>query len=365
MISVLARCMLQEDRKDPRPDKQQPASNHMKKLLLLSIAAFSVSLSAYGDAIIRSGDIVLGINDEGHLNVPDVYSLTSNSTATGVTVIGVGDATSPGCLCEGWGVSGSGLRGFANVATDGVVNLVPISFLTDDVGTGPGTFATSTVGIGGSPLVVTQAYAASTAAPGSLFENKVTITNTGATSVTDVRYVRVMDWDVPPTEFSELVTIRGTGTTTNLELSHNNGFATANPLAATSALSAGTTDVDFEDFGPLDHGAYFKFNFGTLAAGESKEFSIFYGGAPNEALALSALGAVGAELFSFGQNSTPGHDSQTTFIFAFKGVGGEIIVPPGSAVPDGGHSAVLLALSLPALAGLRWVTSRCQECLAG
>ena len=315
----------------------------MKRLLTV-LTGVALASSAYGSAIIKTGDVYLGVNDLGNLNVSDPYGVTINSSYTGVTLGRIGDATSPGCLCEGWGVSGSGASGYANEAS-GTAGLTLSSFATDDVGAGPGTFATSVVTLDGSTLTVTQHYAAAAAAPGALFANSVTIKNTGAVAVTDVRYVRVMDWDIPPTEFREFVTIKGTATTTQLELSHNDGFESGDPLAFSDEIfPGGTTDVDFEDVGPADHGAYFKFLFGDLEPGESQEFTIFYGGANNEAAALAALGAVGVELFSLGQSTNadggPANDAHT-FIFGFKGVGGEIIVPP-PRVPEGGTTLVLL-----------------------
>ena len=80
-------------------------------------------------------------------------------------------------------------------------------------------------------ISVTQAYAPAINAPGELFRDVVTINNSTGAEVTDVKYVRVMDWDVPPTEFNEYVTIKGTATTTLLEQSGDNGFNTANLLA--------------------------------------------------------------------------------------------------------------------------------------
>jgi type IV pilus assembly protein PilY1 len=156
--------------------------------------------------------------------------------------------------------------------------------------------------------------------------------------MSDLLYTRVMDWDIPPTEFSELVTIQGVGAT-NLVLSHDNGFSDVNPLAATTELSFGTTNIDFIDSGPADHGAYFKFDFGTLAVGSSKTFSIFYGAAGSETAALAALATVGAEVYSFGQSNGNGATGEPgTFIFGFKGVGG---TPVGS-VPE--PSTLLLSL---------------------
>lgn len=314
-------------------------------LKVASIAALLLGAalqSAYAGAVIinPAGTVALGINDAGHLNFSSAVN-PSNASATGLSIItpaGVRlDATAPGCLCEGWGVSGNGIAGFANVSTDsGVNNLTVDSFVA-----GAST-ATSTVHVTSLPtLSVTQVYAPATEAGASdvLFKDTVTITNTGAATITDVRYVRVMDWDVPPTEFSEYVSIKGTASTTLLQRSHNDGFETANPLVNGSPITASTLNADFTDLGVLDHGAYFRFGFGDLAAGESKTFSIYYGAAFSEVQALTALGAVGIELYSLGQSSTPnGPDLGLpyTFAFGFKGVGGIVVVPPAEpgAVPE-------------------------------
>ncbi|MES1988735.1 MAG: PEP-CTERM sorting domain-containing protein [Pseudomonadota bacterium] len=161
-----------------------------------------------------------------------------------------------------------------------------------------------------------------------------------------------MDWDVPPTPFSEFVTINR-GTSTALLFSNDNGFATPNPLSNPGELSSGTTNVNFADSGPNDHGAYFTFSFGALAAGESKTFNIFYGAADNESNAFSALSKVGAEVYSLGQSNTVGGPSAgtpSTFIFAFSGVGGT----PVSPVPEPETYAMLLAgLSLVGFAARR------------
>jgi len=61
----------------------------------------------------------------------------------------------------------------------------------------------------------------------------VTIENI-SDDVVDVRYRRVMDWDIPPTEFSEFVTIGGLPATA-VTSSDDNGFSDANPLVAPQA----------------------------------------------------------------------------------------------------------------------------------
>ncbi|MFN7225300.1 MAG: VPLPA-CTERM sorting domain-containing protein, partial [Paracoccaceae bacterium] len=122
------------------------------------------------------------------------------------------------------------------------------------------------------------------------------------------------------------------------------GFASSNPLSGALGQTSGFCGVlvDFIACGPADHGAGFDFGLADIAAGESYSFDIFYGGAANKTAALAALGAVGAELYSMGWSSSDGTDQDglsaagaitPTFIFAFKGVGGTIIVPPPNPNP--------------------------------
>ena len=54
-------------------------------------------------------------------------------------------------------------------------------------------------------LVATHRFAPSAHAPGALFEAQVTITNITGATVSNLRYVQTIDWDVPPTEFNERV----------------------------------------------------------------------------------------------------------------------------------------------------------------
>lgn len=326
---------------------------------VLAAGAFAMGSAQAGTIIYNTGNpatatVAMGVNNDGSLN-SDTGNITTNSGRTGLAFKfpdgSWRDATAPGCYCEGWGVSvNNTTSGYANVDTDGgATNLTigaPIVVADTSV-----TTTTSLTSLAG--LSVTQAYAVSSASS-SLFEVKVTISNNTGSDVTDVKYVRVMDWDVPPTEFDEVVTIKGTGTTTLLEKSHLNGFATANPLSNTcdaTGCGYGGVDVDVTDVGPTDHGAYFRFNFGDLADGESYSFSIFYGAAASEREALAAVGAADIELYSFGQSNGNGASgTPATFIFGFAGVGGTPVEPvsaPGS-----------LALAGLALAGLGMASRR-------
>lgn len=323
----------------------------LASVVAVALAGFGSSAAFASATIINpAGTVALGVNDLGNLNT-SVGEVSANAGATGVAFKfpdgSFYDATSPGCLCEGWGVSVNGTTsGFANEAAG-------TGGLTLDSFSSTASTATSSVHLTAMPgLSVTQAYAPSADAPGGLFQAKVTITNTTGAAVTDLKYVRVMDWDVPHTEFAEFVTIKGTATTADLELSHDNGFSSADPLAPSGELLPGTTDVDFTDAGPADHGAYFRFNFGSLADGASKTFDIFYGAAGSEADALSLLSLVSPELFSLGQSSGGEVTGEpATFIFAFRGVGGSVIVPP-TTVPEP-MSLALIGIGMAGFAASR------------
>ena len=160
----------------------------------------------------------------------------------------------------------------------------------------------------------------------NLYEVTVTVENISAAPV-DLRYRRVMDWDIMPTAFSEFVTIER-GNAAGILFTSDDGFATADPLAGPSSILFTGEAVDS---GPEDHGSLFDFGFGMLAPGATTTFRTYYGAAGNEVDALGALVDVGAEAYSLGQPNTDGGPTlgtPNTFVFAFTGVGG------GSAFPD-------------------------------
>jgi type IV pilus assembly protein PilY1 len=300
---------------------------------LLIVAALLLAPSAmWGGSVLLSpgGSVRLGVHDTGSLGW----------SGTGLRLVGLGDAISPGCMCESWGVSVNGTTsGYAYPYVYGVNNLTTNSFSST------ATTATSAVTLNGTGLRITQAYAPS--GYEGIFQGTVTLTNNGPTNLTDVRYARAVDWDVPPTEFSEYVTIHRGGSTALL-YSNDNGFAVPNPLSPGAALNAATQNANVVDHGPDDHGSLFVFGFGNLAPGESKIFNLFYGATASEAAALAGLSVIGAQVYSLGQSSGaggPATGSPGTFLLAFNGVSVPLapVPEPATIVLFGGICAAVVA----------------------
>jgi hypothetical protein len=305
-----------------------------------------ITQSAHANAVIFNNadpalrTLALGVNDAGHLNILDSSFSTTNGSggATGLARLFADgtwrDATSPGCLCEGWGVAASSLAGgrFAGWANQASGS----GGLTGGLFGSTTTTATSQIDLAALPIRVLQAYGPSLAP--NAFQGNISITNTGAEKVTDVVYRRVMDWDVPPTQFSEFVSHFGVAENLesaggNVRFASNNGFASSDPRSyAGERFPFGTINSNFFQKGPTDHGSVFDFAFGDLDPGQSRTFNIFYGAGANLSEAQSTIAVLNPNVWSFGQSTlsgTPNNDSPT-FLFAFGGVGG---VEPGTT-PD-------------------------------
>jgi len=285
--------------------------------------ALLLAEEAQAQAIIDNGVIQLGVDDYGSLNVwggPATGPACGfGTTAVGLRYMPTGcDATSPGCLCEGWGVAYDMMRsGWCNQAGGCPGASGTTHTLVGFSSTSSTAVSTTRVGV----LEVTHDYHPY-ASNANVYEADVEIKNVGTSLVTDVLYRRAMDWDIMPTAFSEEVTIGGkTPMPTALIHSSDNGFATNNPLAGAGTMYCPVLTY-FTDCGPNDHGAVFTFNLGDLAPGESHFFNIYYGATGNEADAMSILTTVlDAELYSLGQTSSdPAGGTPNTFFFAFNGL---------------------------------------------
>ena len=309
-----------------------PSTRRGLSLMLGLLVASAYGASAGAQAIITNGTVALGVDTYGQLNVPNgtsgVALPISNSLYVGVYSYAVGgDGTSPGCLCEGFGIAANGTSGWA----DGEFG---VSGLTAPTFSSTATTATAVTGLSAlRGFTVKHEYALS--AVEDLFVGKVTLHNGTGAAISDVRYNRTMDWDIPPTGLVSFVTIGGWPAPALLD-SCDDAFQTPDPLV-TSTPIVGPCNSNVVDSGPDDHGARFNFAFGSLADGEDKTFNIFYGAATSEAAAFADLIAVGAEVYSLGQCATglaEGCDAvagtPATFIFAFSGAGGTAVPEPAS-----------------------------------
>lgn len=328
-------------------------TRHSRSFALGAIASAMFAGAASAAAIISNGTVALGVDDFGQLNVArGAASAHDGTTYTGLRHVPTNlEATSHGCLCEGWGV-GIADAGGTRIASGSANNDRGVSRLSSVSFTSTALTATSVVELRDdadttSLLRITHAFGPA-AETSDLYRVSVTIENISGAAIDDLRYTRTFDWDIEPDTYNEVVTHAGVASTPSVLLAVDNGFVDSDPFAGRSEQVAGGTG-DFVDLGPSDHGSNFDFGFGSLAAGDSFSFDIFYGATRTEAAALAALGEVGAELYSLGQpgcdptgagtgtGCTHGDDLATaTFIFGFAGVGGSIIIPdptPGGVVP--------------------------------
>lgn len=324
---------------------------NIKVAMMLSMLAAG---AANAGAIITDGNVSLGVNDLGQLNVAGGVADVNGETSVGVRWLDAGiqyESTAQGCLCEGWGVAiaDTATSGYANEAS-GTAGLTSVSFSST------ATTATSVVNMN-DDLTITHDFALSVS--DNLYRVTVTIENTSGVDIADLLYRRTMDWDTAPTPFDEFVTIGGTALASAVTAANDNGFCSSDPLALCTEMTAGSTG-DFIASGPADHGANFDFNFGALAAGESYTFDIFFGGAANKTDAFAALGAVGAEAYSLGWSGLDADQNgfedvvdgriTPTYIFGFAGVGG-VALPP-TDVPEPA-SIFMFGLALMGLASRR------------
>ena len=328
----------------------------MRFYLLLLVFFSSFAFAAWPWAGLMYNDetdqkIAIGVFPQGHLNVGSPLNITSNASATGLAYKfpdgNWKDATSPGCLCEGWSAGATSSRdgrqyhGDASVHNGGIQNITVKSFIVDP------TSIESVVTIkndsagrdrpGQDMLEVKHVYSPSKLATDELFEVNVTLTNVSGNTLSTVRYNRTMDWDIPPTEFREVVTIVGaeesarSPTKPRVYASGNNGFRDPNVFGPKRTGWSGYSywphtgvNKNGHRMGPQDHGFSATFEFDDLLCGESHNFKTYYGAAATRELMIAAFAKEGVPLYSIGESRSR---TGVVFGFGFKGVSGTPLAP--------------------------------------
>lgn len=301
------------------------------KTTLVGVALTIFSITAHATpTVLDTGLIKMGLGDNAGLGQGGI----------GVGLIGPnGDAITPGCLCEGWGAGANGIGNYTYGAGGSVG--INSATLTSNGIVGAGLAAQSVATLGNG-LRVTHTY--SYAAGGTLFQAAVTLTNTTAATVSDVRYARTIDWDVSPGYFgSNYTTVYG-GTPAG---PGGKVFSTStDPFAAPNPYSTRLQDKDLNVSGAAgDLGSFFIFKFGDLAAGASTSFETFIGADVSASALLKDLSSVGVEAYSYttGSNFAPGStsDRSPAYGYGFRGLD----LPPSINVPEPSTLA-LLSLAL-------------------
>jgi len=296
--------------------------------------------------------IALGVFPQGHLNVGSPLNITTNATATGLAtnVFSDGkwkDATSPGCLCEGWSAGATSMddgrqyHGDASVHNGGINNITVKSFVVDTTSIESVVTVKNTRAMrdwpGTDMLEVKHVYSPSKLASDELFEVNVTLTNVSGNTLKTVRYNRTMDWDIPPTEFREVVTIVGaeesarSPTKPRIYASGNNGFRDPNVFGPKRSGWSGYSywphtgvNRNAHRMGPRDHGFSATFEFDDLVCGESHTFKTYYGAARTRELMIAAFVKEGVPIYSIGESSSR---TGVVYGFGFKGVSGTALAP--------------------------------------
>ena len=259
--------------------------------------------AATGDVTIGNGTIQLGVTHDGTLGIRGSCGM---ATGVGVRLVSAGFPAGEG-VCygsdvEGWGAADvtSGVMGFVNEDTAApTITSLPV---VSDAATA------DTVTTIGATLSVAQHFAPSAQTP-NVYTGVVTVKNTSAAPV-DLRYRRIVDWDVPPTQWNERMTTGGTAPASLLAggVANTDSLSPAaswySPLAA---IPVGGLLVSYPalaaDNGPSDQGSLYDLALGAVPAGQCISFTFYWGAAATFAEAQTAITAAGAAVWSLAENN--------------------------------------------------------------
>lgn len=350
-------------------------------LLILSGVVSAQNFPSFGiihnSTTVANQTIALGVNPAGHLNTPTGSGTVANNANTlnssppgsvgtaykwsgGKNSAGGGtnypagwyDGTSPGSKWEGWGasgnlpVSGKVISGRASVDAGGISSNITVkSFVVDSTSIKSTVWISDPADPTKAPLLeVTHVYGPTSGVTNpNLFQALVTITNISGDTLTDVRYRRIMDWDMMnnlTTVYTDMVGVASSyasAYTPKVFDACDNGGAhysiTPDPSIACRPAPlpvTASTHVDYTGLGgtvnnqTTNLGASFTFQFGDLLCNESAIFYIYYGAGASRAEVTTALNTVGAGVYSLGYDT---NYPTIAYGFGFKGVSGSAVAP--------------------------------------
>jgi len=291
--------------------------------------AFAAAAAAWGldapradAAVITSGGgYRVGITTDGNL-----YDLGAN---IGFRRPGDGyDPIQPGTPREGYGVSAGAISGVADPFGFGTT----LTLVSSSFGANSGTVTTALSGL----LSITQDYS-------FLADNVLLIRNT-VTNVSGlsqaVLYRRAVDFDVAPTQFAEISNVDPTSS--NPFIASYYGFESADPLTPYSNPTTGGT------FGPADLGGAYDVDLGTLAAGASSTFDVFYAvNTPGQSFTAlqGQVAGLGATFEITNYSSDTGHVNSAILAFGSADAS-PVPVPP---------TVVMTLIGMSTLGGFGWM----------
>ena len=224
----------------------------MTALALVGAAALaSPAMAQERNITDATGGYQAGINVNGTLY---------NSTGIGLQNPAGQDYIRPGTPRDSWGITGSTGSAYADPYQSGT------SGIASTVSTATANTATFTSSLSNG-LQVTGAY--NFFAP-NILSIQQTVTNTTASSITDVVFRRNVDLDIPPSTFNENV-FGVLGSNSAVVANSYYGFENPNPAVGYSYPCGTTCNVTG------DYGAGIDLGLGTLTAGQSVTFAYYYG----------------------------------------------------------------------------------------
>eukprot|EP01119_Soliformovum_irregulare_P013257 TRINITY_DN3517_c0_g1_i4.p1 TRINITY_DN3517_c0_g1~~TRINITY_DN3517_c0_g1_i4.p1 ORF type:complete len:742 (+),score=274.67 TRINITY_DN3517_c0_g1_i4:83-2308(+) len=310
----------------------------MKKFVVKFCSAFLMASMAFGQtAIIGNGNLVLGVDKFGQLNIPyrSVPSLglpTVNPFNTAsIGIRSTNPSQNSTIATEGWGVKYTAttvalILPVVNTYKAYVDNSRSIGGVIFESFTGVdgGTTAKSVTRISGGARI-THDFGP-TSDP-NVYKVAITVENPSSFPYGSFIYRRQVDWSAD----QPYVTIKGAEGHPAVACSCDDGKLGGNIDVQTCVL--GVNSHDITDSGPADHGAYFDFQIGPIAARSSKTFNMYYGGALNFSALDESYGKFPVEVVSYAKTNCLGLPGDNKFVLGigFCSLGGPVLCPKTSS----------------------------------